>query len=97
MPKIERAILKNPVRDDPNFEGRRMAKLEREAPMMALAGTLQQVVEYRPIVREYWVPFNYDNFCVELGRTDPYVGAEFNGDGVELDIPRPVPLFRDHR
>jgi hypothetical protein len=54
---------------------------------MAREGTPQQVVEYAPAVREYWAPFNYPNFCVELGRTNPYVGAEFNGDGVELDIP----------
>jgi hypothetical protein len=90
MPKIERAVLKNPVRDDPNFEGvegRRQTALEREIPRLAKEGTPQEVIEYQPVVHEYWAPFNYDNFCVELGRTDPYVGAEYNGDGVELDIP----------
>jgi len=50
-------------------------------------GTPQEVIEYMAVVREYWAPFNYENFCVELGRTDPYVGAEYNTDGVELDVP----------
>jgi hypothetical protein len=40
-----------------------------------------------PVVYEYWAPFNYPNIRVELGRTDPYVGAEYNEDGVELDTP----------
>jgi len=90
MPKIARATLKNPVRNDATFEGfegRRMTELEREVVRMAKESTPQEVIEYQPVVREYWAPFNYDNFCVELGRTDPYVGAEFNSDGVELDTP----------
>jgi arylsulfatase A-like enzyme len=31
-------------------------------------GTPQEVIEYMAVVREYWAPFNYENFCVELGR-----------------------------
>ncbi len=90
MPKIARAIVKNPVRTDRDFEGvegRRQTVMERKIVRMAKEGSPQQVIQYAPVVREYWAPFNYDNFCVELGRTDPYVGAEFNSDGVELDIP----------
>jgi hypothetical protein len=60
---------------------------ELEVTRMAENGTPQQVIEYTTVVREYWAPFNYPNFCVELGRIDPYVGAEFNEDGVELDEP----------
>jgi hypothetical protein len=84
MPHIDRAILKNPVRDQmPDY----FTEAELEVTRMAENGTPQQVIEYTTVVREYWAPFNYPNFCVELGRTDPYVGAEFNEDGVELDEP----------
>jgi hypothetical protein len=65
----------------------RVTDLEHEVDRLAKNKTPQTVVEYMPVVREYWAPFNYPNFCVELGRTDPYVGAEFNMDGVELDVP----------
>ena len=45
-----------------------------------------QAVEAYSIERhQYWAPFNYPNVRVELGRTE--LGAEFNPDGVELDIP----------
>jgi hypothetical protein len=90
MSKIARAIVKNPVRAEEGWqhrENRGRTELEREVVTMHEQGTAQEVVEYVPVVREYWAPFNYDNFCVELGRTDPYVGAEYNTDGVELDVP----------
>jgi hypothetical protein len=90
MAKIARAIVKNPVREEEGWqekEGSGRTELEREVVTMAREGTPQQVIEYVPVVREYWAPFNYDNFYVDLGRTDPYVGAEYNSDGVELDIP----------
>lgn len=84
MPHIDRAIFKNPLRDlMPDY----FTEAELEVTRMAENGTPQQVHEYTTVVREYWAPFNYPNFCVELGRTDPYVGAEFNEDGVELDVP----------
>src|SRR5512146_1600179 len=82
MAKIERAVVKNPERG--KTEGY-YTDIEREVPRMAKEGTPQTAIEYQAVVREYWAPFNYENFCVELGRTDPYVGAEFNNDGVELD------------
>jgi hypothetical protein len=82
MPHIERAMLKNPLRDQtPDY----FTEAELEVIRMAENGTPQHVIEYTTVVREYWAPFNYPNFCVELGRLDPYVGAEFNEDGVELD------------
>lgn len=90
MAKITRAALKNPLRNDPGYqgvEGRRRSPLENMVKTMHQEGTPQQVIEYLPVVKEYWAPFNYDNFDVELGRTDPYVGAEYNSDGVELDEP----------
>lgn len=90
MSKIARAIVKNPVRAEEGWqhrENRGRTELEREVVTIHQEGTAQEVIEYIPVVREYWAPFNYDNFCVELGRTDPYVGAEYNTDGVELDVP----------
>jgi len=84
MPPIDRVSFKNPVRDQmPDY----FTEAELEVTRMAENGTPQQVIEYTTVVREYWAPFNYPNFCVELGRIDPYVGAEFNEDGVELDEP----------
>lgn len=81
---IPRAAVKNPWR-----EGRpgQFTEAELEVTRMAESGERQKRLAYTPVVYEYWAPFNYDNFHVELGRTDPYVGAEFNEDGVELDVP----------
>ncbi len=84
MATIARAVVKNPVRGQ---AAEYYTEQERQVKKMAAEGTPQQVNEYIPVVKEYWAPFNYPNFCVELGRTDPYVGAEFNNDGVELDVP----------
>ncbi len=82
MPHIERVAFVNPERKPmPNY----FTEAELEVTRMAEQHTPQQVIEFTTVVREYWAPFNYPNFCVELGRTDPYVGAEFNEDGVELD------------
>jgi hypothetical protein len=82
MTDIERAVVKNPLRDQ--TEGY-YTDIEGEVPSMAENATPQAVIEYTTVMREYWAPFNYPNFCVELGRVDPYMGAEFNTDGVELD------------
>ena len=90
MPKIARAVLKSPTRGIEEWEDGRipgLTELEHEVETMHKYNTGQTVQEYLPVVREYWAPFNYPNFDVELGRTDPYVGAEFNIDGVELDVP----------
>ncbi len=89
MPPIARAVVKNPartVKTEGEFAGR-FTELEHEVDRLHQSNTPQTVVEYSPVVREYWAPFNYSNFHVELGRTDPYVGAEYNLDGVELDVP----------
>jgi len=62
-------------------------ELEQEVVLLQERGHLQDVIEYVEVTREYWAPFLYPNVLCELGRTEPYVGAEFNEDGVELDIP----------
>jgi hypothetical protein len=81
---IGRAAVKNPWR-----EGRQgqFSEPEQEVIRLATSGERQERLAYVPVVYEYWAPFNYDNVHVELGRVDPYVGAEFNEDGVELDVP----------
>jgi len=81
---IERAQVKNPWRSKHPTE---FSELEQEVTRLAETGQPQKMVEFCPVVREYWAPFNYPNIRVELGRTKPYVGAEFNMDGVELDVP----------
>jgi hypothetical protein len=80
----ERAQIKNPWR-----EGRQgqFSEAEQEVVRLAESGERQERQAYTPVVYEYWAPFNYDNVHIELGRVDPYVGAEFNEDGVELDVP----------
>lgn len=82
MTQIKRAVVKNPDR----VEGTR-TELENEIKTILKNDISQEVIKYIPEVHEYWAPFSYDNFYVELGRTDPYVGAEYNSDGVELDVP----------
>jgi hypothetical protein len=95
MSEITRAPYKNPHRDlsiaDP---WERLTKEEREVEVLAEQRTPQVREVYLPVTYEYLAPFNYPNFRVELGRgepdglaTKPYTGAEFNPDGVELDIP----------
>jgi hypothetical protein len=82
--EIERAKIKNPWRADHPGQ---FSDAEREVVRLAESGEPQERITYMPVVHEYWAPFNYPNIRVELGRTDPYVGAEFNDDGVELDVP----------
>ena len=95
MKEIERALFKNPGRDlsiaDP---WKRLTEAELEVERLAEARTPQVREAYQPVVYQYWAPFNYPNVRVELGRgepdglaTKPYTGAEYNPDGVELDIP----------
>ena len=81
---IERAKVKNPWRLE---HGPEFSPAELEVVRLAESGERQVRQAYTPVVYEYWAPFNYPNFHVELGRTDPYIGAEFNEDGVELDVP----------
>ena len=95
MKEIERALFKNPERDmsipDP---WERLTEAEREVERLADARTPQVREAFTTVTYQYWAPFNYPNIRVELGRgepdglaTKPYTGAEFNPDGVELDIP----------
>ena len=80
MSNIQRALESNPQRGEKHFTE------EQEVLKLAEKGDEQKAAEYTEVVREYWAPFLYPNVLCELGRTDPYVGAEFNEDGVELDI-----------
>mgnify|MGYP001086816172 CR=1 FL=1 len=78
--QIERAVSTNPDRKPGIFED-----YEREVSEMAKAKTPQTMEVYSVEHHQYWAPFNYPNARVELGRTE--LGAEFNPDGVELDVP----------
>ncbi len=81
---VERAKVKNPWR---NEHPAQFTEKEKEVVLLAQSGKQQAVETYVPLVKQYWAPFNYPNIQVELGRTQPYLGAEFNYDGVELDVP----------
>jgi len=78
--KEVRAIARNPER----LPGK-TTELEREVTRIHRNSEKQTVKSFTTKVRQYWAPFNYPNFVVELGR--PGSGAEFNTDGVELDYP----------
>jgi hypothetical protein len=56
-----------------------------EVVRLAKGRVTQRRIAYTTKTYEYWAPFNYPNIKVDLGREDS--GAEFNMDGVELDIP----------
>lgn len=80
-PKI-RARLENPFREGVNkFTG---AEREPLDPVLN-AGGFQERKEFTFVTYEYCAPFRYENFNVELG--DESKGAEYNRDGVELDVP----------
>lgn len=94
MNEISRARFKNPERDPSLPPWDSLTEAEREVVRLAETGEQQVRAAYMPVVHEYWAPFNYPNIRVELGRgvrkgvaTEPYTGAEFNTDGVELDVP----------
>ncbi|MEM2888960.1 MAG: hypothetical protein QXR42_05715 [Candidatus Bathyarchaeia archaeon] len=75
-----RAIAMNPQRKSSNY-----TELEKEVIRIHQKRERQSAEIFTTKVKQYWAPFNYPNFVVELGR--PGSGAEFNTDGVELDIP----------
>jgi len=78
--EMARAVLMRPGRRPGTFE-----EEEKEVTRLADAGEAQAVDVYREEHHQYWAPFNYPNFRVELGRG--YPNCEFNPDGVEIDIP----------
>lgn len=84
--EIERALLRNPLRESGEIKPGEFSDLELEVTRIAENNEAQERTELVPVTYEYYAPFNYPNFCVELGRTEP-PGAEFNMDGVELDVP----------
>jgi len=81
--KIERALMKNPSR----VSGGELTEEEKKAsPRRIYDEKIKQEKEiFQKRTYQYWAPFNYPNIVVELGRSG--VGAEYNMDGVELDIP----------
>lgn len=78
--KEVRAIARNPMR-----KPGKMTDLEREVKRIYRNKEPQKVEVFTTKIKQYWAPFNYPNFVVELGR--PGSGAEINTEGVELDIP----------
>ncbi len=91
---IERARFTNPARQEPGqwttdalTPLTRLTDAEQEVVRIAESGETQVVEAFTLVTYQYWAPFNYPNIKVELGRVDPYVGAEYNTDGVELDVP----------
>lgn len=75
-----RAVSRNPRRDSGKITSK-----ESEVVRIHRNGEKQKLEKYSMEIHEYWAPFNYPNVVVELGREGS--GAEFNTDGVELDIP----------
>jgi len=78
--RIMRASIRNPKRVRGEF-----TEEEMEVVTLAKNKTPQKRTVYSVRTYEYWAPFNYPNVRVELGREN--TGAEFNMDGVELDVP----------
>ena len=81
-PKV-RARIENPFR-----EGKNKFTLEEGEsmfPTLDERGFLKPREAFTLVTYEYWAPFKYENFHVELG--DQTKGAEYNADGVELDVP----------
>ena len=70
---------------NPNREPGKMMPDELEVVRIHENKEQQKVNRYVTEIHEYWAPFNYPSVVVELGREGS--GAEFNDDGVELDIP----------
>jgi hypothetical protein len=77
---LERAKLQNPKRK-PGV----VYDEEREVKNLLMQEDDQKRKEYYTVTYEYVAPFKYSNFRVELG--DEIKGAEYNPDGVELDVP----------
>lgn len=76
----ERVLVRNPRR----VPGQ-IAPEEKEVVNLYKSGESQEKTILKTKTYEYWAPFSYPNITVELGRENS--GAEYNPDGVELDIP----------
>ena len=82
--KIERAVIENPHRPE-IIVGREITEEEREVGNVIRSEKDQTPLVFKTVTYEYWAPFFYPNFYVELG--DQTKGAEVNADGLELDVP----------
>ncbi len=77
---LTRAKLQNPKR-----KSGVMYEEEVEVMKILKEDIQQERRVYETVTYEYTAPFKYPNFKVELG--DETKGAEYNPDGVELDLP----------
>jgi hypothetical protein len=87
MPEEQiRARIYNPNRP-PAEPGSRpeITELEREVRRLYENQTPQTREKLTTVTYQYWAPFNYSNVVMELGREE--LGAEVDGDGVEIDYP----------
>jgi hypothetical protein len=90
---LERARLENPKRKELLHKQKDPAakwddaftEEENECIRIHEENKPQTRKEFQIITYEYEFPFNYPNFKVELG--DETKGAEYNTDGIELDVP----------
>ena len=78
---LSRARLSNPERK----EKTELTDIEKEVRKLLESPEIQKRKAYQIVTYEYCAPFKYPNFKVELGDTTK--GAEYNRDGVELDVP----------
>ena len=81
-PPISRALIENP---EHAANPGKTTSSEVEVKRIMQAGVDQEPIVFKTVTYEYWAPFFYPNFFVELGDTTK--GAEYNGDGIELDVP----------
>ncbi len=93
---IERAKVINPARLEqsqwatkPLTSLTNLTEAEEEVVRISKSGESQVREASISVTYHYWAPFNYPNIKVELSsRPKPFpTGAEFNMDGVELEIP----------
>jgi len=80
----QRKEVRAPVRNPKRVRGE-FTEEEMEVVNIFKKGEHQTRATFTTKTYEYWAPFNYPNVTVELGREGS--GAEFNMDGVELDVP----------
>ena len=85
--EITRAVAANPDRNTDFSKGYLdlFEDSEKEVSNLVEQKTPQTVEVFSVKYHQYWAPFNYSNILLELGRRDK--GAEYNNDGVEIDIP----------
>ena len=80
--EMKRALGRNPDR----VPGKLTETEKQASPDRLWKDKIKQEREvYQTKIYQYWAPFNVPNIRVEVGR--PGTGAEYNCDGIELDVP----------